>query len=429
MTTTLLKNARLLDPVQEIDSPGDLLIEGGRIASVHPDGSGPKADETLDLQGRWLMPGLVDLRCALREPGFEHKEDIGTGLAAAAAGGFTAVCSTPDSQPVVDQEAIVRQVLERAAQASAARLLPIGAATRGLDDEHLAAVGEMVDAGCVAITQGETPIGSARLMRRLLQYTHGFDVPVFSSPQEPSLAGVCDEGYWSTRLGLSGSPSQGEEIAAARDLALAELTGARLHLSRLSTARGVELVRQAKERGVNVTCDVTAHHLHLTAEVLQDFDPNYKFVPPPRSEADRAALRDGVRDGTVDAIVSDHQPHHQEDKARDFAEAASGISSLESVVALTLSLVRDGILSPLQMAGLLSRGPHRVLGTTGGQLAAGAEADLTVIDPDWSWEVSPRTWMSRGKNTPWMGQTMVGRATSTWVAGCCVYRAQTPEEA
>ncbi|MDP6946096.1 MAG: dihydroorotase, partial [Myxococcota bacterium] len=348
MGRTWLTSARLLDPGRRLDCEGSVAVTDGTITAIVEGTSSPPAeagDTVLDLAGAWLVPGMVDLRCALREPGYEYKEGIHSGLRAAAAGGFTTVCSTPDTNPVTDCAAVVAQVLERARTAGGARLLPTGAATRGLDDESLAPIGELTEAGCVAITQGGAPISSARLMRRLLEYCLAFDVTVMSSAFENSLTGLCTEGPWSTRLGLPASPAAAEAIGIARDLVLAELTGGRLHLTRVSTAAGVDLIREAKQRGVPVTCDTTAHHMVLTTASLVDFDPNTKVWPPLRSEEDRAAVVDGVAEGVIDAIVSDHQPHHAEDKAREFQAAATGISSVETALSNVLGLVADGALT------------------------------------------------------------------------------------
>ncbi|MEC9070934.1 MAG: dihydroorotase [Myxococcota bacterium] len=424
MGRTLFTNARLLDPATGLDATGGLAVSDGRIAAIYrdEDPTPQSGDQVFDLRGQWLVPGLVDLRCALREPGFEHKEDIHSGLRAAAAGGFTAVCATPDTSPVTDRAAVVVQVLDRARTANGARLLPVAAATKGLDDERMAPIGELVDMGCVAVSQGEEPIGSARLMRRILEYASGFDVPVFSSPIEPSLKGLCDEGPWSTRLGLSGSPAAAEVIAASRDITLAELTGGRLHLSRVSTGATLELVRAAKARGVPVTCDVTAHHLHLTTEALSGFDPNTRVWPPLRSAEDRDALRAGLADGTVDAVCTDHQPHHAEDKAREFSVALSGVSALETTLSLVMDLVSQGAVDALRAIDLLSSGPSRVLGRDGFEFTEGAVADLTVIDPEGAWCVGRDTLKSRGTNTPFLGRNLKGQATMTMVDGVMVHQ-------
>lgn len=434
----ILSGGRLLDPEAGLDEPGSVVIEDGRVAAIVRAGDGTldrqPNDDLRELNGAWITPGLVDLRASLREPGFEHKETIATGLRAAAAGGFVAVCAMPDTLPVLDGEAAVRQVLTTAAAQTpgfdgrgGARVLPVGAATKGLDGDHLAPMGELAEAGCVAITQGERPISSARLMRRVLEYASIFDLPVMSSAIEPTLRGLCDEGPWSTRLGLSSNPAAAEVIAVARDLALAELTGGRLHLNRLSCRGAVELVARAKERGVPVTCDVTAHHLTLTSAALVDYDPNMLVWPPLRSEDDREALREGLASGIIDAVASDHQPHHIEDKTRELCEAAVGISGLETVLPLLLALVRAGALSERRLVDALAGGPRRALGIAGarsglGGLAVGASADLTVIAPEASWIPDAASLLSMGKNSPFIGQVMTGRAALTLVGGAVVWR-------
>ncbi len=432
MGRLIVENGRLLDPSRALDTPGSVVIDDGRIRAVVPASDGPisaePGDERIDVEGAWISPGFLDLRASLREPGFEQKEDIHTGLRAGAAGGFTAVCALPDTNPVMDRPAVVLQVLERAASAQGARLLPVAAATRGLDDEHLAPIGELAQAGCVAVTQGEKPIASPRLMRRVLEYCGGFELPVFSSAVDPGFPGLCDEGIWSTRLGLPSSPAAAEIMAVARDLALAELTGQRLHLSRVSTVGSLELIARAKERGVPVSCDVTAHHLALTTAALADYDPNTRVWPPLRSEEDVAALRGALSSGLIDAVVSDHQPHHIEDKAHEFPIAASGISALETVVPILLERVAAGDLSPLELTQLLCVGPMSCLGLEQQGLADGHMADLSIIDPNRSWTVTADTMVSRGKNSPFLNTTFQGRASLTIVAGQALYRAPASQE-
>jgi dihydroorotase len=289
-------------------------------------------------------------------------------------------------------------------------------------------MGELAEAGCVAVTQGEWPVSSAKLMRRVLEYAGCFDLPVISSAIERSLAGLCNEGRWSTRLGLPGSPAAAEAIAIARDLALAELTGQRLHLSRVSTRAGLTLIERAKDQGVNVTCDVTGHHLALTTAALVDYDANTLVWPPLRDDEDVAGLRAALSTGLIDAVVSDHQPHHDEDKAREFPVAASGVSALETVVPILMDRVAAGDLSALDMIRLLSAGPHAALGLEVSGLVEGQIADVSVLDPTRAWTVTRVGLASRGKNTPFLGTHFAGRATLTVVAGEVVYRVAEPEE-
>ncbi len=426
-----LKSERLLDPSRDLDAPGTVVVEAGRIVAVASGGDAPPEagpnDTVEDLGRAWLAPGLIDLRCCLAEPGFEHREDIHSGLTAAASGGFTAVCATPDTDPVTDSAAVVRQILERAATAGGARLLPVGAATAGLGDEMLAPMAELQDAGCVAVSQGELPISRARLMRRVLEYARCFDLPVMVTAVEPSLTGLCDEGEWSTRLGLPATPAAAEAIAVGRDLALAELTGGRLHLQRLTTAAAVGLVEAARDRGVRVTCDVTAHHLTLTTAALEGYDTNARVWPPLRSAADRDALRSALGRGVIDAVVSDHRPHLREDKARPYVDAATGISALETVVPLVLARVAAGDLTPLGAVRALSLGPASVLGMAPNGLVEGAEADLTALEPTRSWIPDRQSMRSRSINSPLLGSPLRGQAVLTMVGGTIVARADDGE--
>jgi dihydroorotase len=426
---TWLIGGRLIDPAQGLDGRGAVAVEGGRIVLVTTEAVTPgPGDGVEDLDGAWLIAGMTDLRCSLREPGFEHKETVASGLRAAAAGGFTQVCATPTTEPVSDRASVIAEILALAERAHAARLLPVGAATVGLRHETLAPIGDLHAAGCVALSPGEQPIGSAGFMRRLLEYADGFGLPVLTSPAEPTMSGVCDEGPWSTRLGLPETPAAAEAIAVSRDLLLSELTGARVHLQRLSTAVAVDLVRQAKARGVRVTCDVTPHHLHLTAAALAGFDPNLKVRPPLRSDADRAALRAGLADGTIDAVASDHQPHHVEDKSLEFERAATGMSAVETALSLVLALVQDGALTAARAVQSLTSGPRAVLGIQGGGLSVGAPADLTAIDPALTWIPSAASLESRGHNTPWLGKVLRGRAILTMVSGDVIWRAANQEQ-
>jgi dihydroorotase len=433
MKRLIIRNGNLMRPGGERMDSGTIVVEEDKIAAVVGPNEGPvnqePGDEVIDAKGNWVVPGLIDMRASLREPGYEQHEDIASGLKAAAAGGITSVLALPDTDPVMDNAAVVSQVLELARRADQSRLCPIGAATVGLADESLAPIGEMAEQGCVAITQGEKPIKSARLMRRLLDYTSVFDLPVISSAIEPTLAGVCDEGYWSTRLGLPSTPAAAEWIAIERDLGLAELTNARLHLTRVSTARGLEAIARAKDRGVKVTCDVTAHHLHLNTALLQSYDPNLKVWPPLRSEEDVQALRDGVASGLVDAICSDHQPFHIHNKTCEFVLADTGIMGLETLLPLVLRSVHLGHFSRERAVAALTTGPGQALGRGSIGLQAGRTADLTIIDTATSWILSEGTIRSRSRNTPFAGELFKGRAATTVVGGKIIYQMENPAEA
>jgi dihydroorotase len=424
MKRTILKGGLLLDPASDREEMVDVAIEGGTIAEIATQGQSIQAkddDEVITLNGEWVVPGLVDLSCALREPGYEQNETIATGLAAAAKGGITSVCASPETSPITDNASVVIQVLEKARLAKAARLIPIGAATQGLRGDALASYGELKEHGCPGVTQGTETITSANMMRRALEYALAFDVVVINQALESSMKGLCDEGPWSTRLGLPATPAQAEYIAIERDLALAELTGGRLHLTRVSTAIGVEAIARAKARGVNVSCDVTAHHLHLTSAALVDYDSNYKVWPPLRNDNDVQALRKGLADGTIDAITSDHRPVHVQDKALEFMDAEFGISGLETLLPLTLKLVEEGVFSRLAAIRALSNGPRRILHGETSPLAPGDTADLTIIDPHASWILDEGSMVSKGTNTPFLGSVMMGRATRTFVDGKTVH--------
>jgi dihydroorotase len=424
MSRTILKGGLLIDPATDREECVDITIEDGTISAIAAQGQSLQVldgDEVITLHGEWVVPGLVDLSCALREPGYEQNETIATGLAAAAKGGITSVCASPETLPITDNASVVIQVLEKARAANGARLIPIGAATQGLRGDALASYGELKEHGCPGVTQGTDTIKSANMMRRALEYARAFDVVIINQALESSMKGLCDEGPWSTRLGLPASPAHAEYIAIERDLALTELTGGRLHLTRVSTAMGIEAIARAKARGIKVSCDVAAHHLHLTASALVDYDSNYKVWPPLRSEEDVQALRDGVANGTIDAITSDHRPVHIQDKALEFMEAEFGISGLETLLPLTLKLVEEGSLTRLGAIRALSNGPRRILHGRASPLAPGETADLTIIDPQASWILDESSMVSKGTNTPFLGSVMMGRATRTFVDGKIVH--------
>ena len=425
MTKTILKDGLLIDPVSGKERVVSLTIEGECISAI-TEQSTPASntnDVVLDLNGQWIIPGIVDLSCALQEPGYEQNETIATGLAAAAKGGITAVCASPETLPIVDNAAVVVQVQEKARTATGARLIPIGAATQGLKGDALASYGELKEHGCPAVTQGTGSIQSANMMRRALEYAKAFDIVVIHQALEHSMKGLCDEGPWSTRLGLPASPAQAELIAIERDVALAELTDSRLHLTRVSTALGVDAIRRAKAKGIKVTCDTTINHLHLTTAALSGYDSNYKVWPPLRSESDVQAVREGLADGTIDVITSDHRPVHLQDKALEFMQAQFGISGFESLLGLTLDLIESGALTRMQAIGALTAGPRRVLGQEANVLAPGQTADLTIIDPKASWILDEASMISKGTNTPFLGKVFMGRASRTIVAGQTVFSA------
>ncbi len=423
MGRLVIRGARVVDPSQGLDRVGDILIENGRISSIG--GPFPREDaEVLEARGLVAVPGLVDMHVHLREPGFEYKETIATGTAAAAAGGFTAVASMANTQPVNDCAAVTEFILEKAAAAGKARVHPIGATTRAMEGRELAEIGEMVAAGAVAISDDGRPVSDPNVMRRAMEYAKMFDVAILEHCETLELhpGGVMNEGYWSTALGLRGIPRASEEIAVARNIRLAELTGARLHVAHLSTAGALRSVREAKSRGLSVTCEVTPHHLLLTDERVGNYDTQAKMKPPLTTEEDRRALLEGLSDGAVDAIATDHAPHHPDEKDDDFDSAPFGIVGLETAVAICLDrLVRPGLLSLPRMVELLSRGPARILRVEGGTLAPGSRADVTLLDLERRFRVEPQSFLSKGRNTPFAGWELTGRAVRTIVGGTTVW--------
>lgn len=420
----LIRGARVIDPASGTDLEGDVLVEGGRIGAV---GAGLDAGgaEVVDGTGLVVTPGFVDPHVHLCEPGFEHRETIRTGARAAAAGGYTAVCGMPDTDPVVDDPASVGFVVAEGRRAGGARVYPAAAASVGREGKQLTEFGEVVDAGAVAVSDAGRSIGSSTLMRLALQYARSFDIPVLAHCEDADLArgGVMHEGVVSTRLGLRGKPAVAEEIGVARDLALAEETGGRLHVQRVSTAAATDLIRRARERGVRVTAEVTPHHLLLTHEILANYGSEYKVDPPLRTPADVEALREALADGTIDCVATDHAPRHYDEKEQAFDDAPFGAVGLETAFAvLHTRLVREGALPLAALLHRLSAGPARALGLEGGALAAGRPADLALIDPLLEWTVDSADFVSRGRNTTFDGETVVGRVVRTLVGGETVWK-------
>ncbi|MEO8621710.1 MAG: dihydroorotase [bacterium] len=424
----LLRGGRLVDPSQKLDTIGDLLIVDGvveafgRVGDVRRDGD---ALETIDCAGRVVSPGFIDVHCHLREPGREEVETIASGARAAAAGGFTAVCAMPNTDPVTDNQAAVGFIISQAKKAGGSRVYPIGAISIGEMGETLAEFGEMVGAGAVAVSDDGKPVESAQLMRTALEYARTFGIPVADHCEEPTLArgGAMNEGLMSARLGLRGIPAEAEEIMAIRDILLARLTGGHIHLCHMSTKGSVELIRWGKERGINVTAEVCPHHLSLTEESVDGYNTNAKMNPPLRTAKDVEALQEGVKDGTIDVIATDHAPHHYDEKEREFADAPNGIIGLETALAVNLTwLVHRNIIDVPLLVERMACAPARLFKLPGGSLRRGALADVTVFDPDVAWTVDASKFRSKGRNTPYAGMELRGRVDCTLVDGRIVYR-------
>jgi len=422
----VLKGGRVIDPSQGLDDRLDVLIEDGRIAKLARPLTGRA--RTIDVRGLVICPGFIDLHCHLREPGREDKETIATGTRAAAAGGFTAVCAMPNTDPVNDRAGITRAILDRARADGVVRVHPIGAITRGSLGEELAEYGDLREAGCVAVSDDGRPVASARVMRRALEYARAFDLTVIDHCEEPTLAhgAAMNEGTVSTLLGLRGAPAAGEAMVVERDVLLAEMTGGKVHIAHASAAASVDAVRRGKARGVRVTAEATPHHLLLVDQAVKDsdYDTSTKMNPPLRGEADRQALLEGLRDGTIDCIATDHAPHTVDDKKVEYDQAAFGVVGLETAVSLCLDrLVGAGILDLAQLVSLLSTRPARILGLPGGSLAPGSPADVTVLDPERRMKVDPARFESKGRNTPFAGWTLKGAPVLTVVDGRVVFSA------
>jgi len=416
----LVKGGWVIDPANDISGVMDILTENGKILQVDENIDSAGCDQVVDAVGKFVCPGFIDMHVHLREPGYEYKEDIVSGTQAAAAGGFTTVCCMPNTQPVADNAAVVRFIKEKAAKAGLVNVLPIGAITKGQAGAELSEVADLLAAGCVAISDDGKPVEKANVMRNALEYTKMFAIPVLSHCEEMSLArgGQMHEGYYSTVYGLKGIPAAAEEVMVARDILLAELTGGHVHICHASTRGSMELIRQAKEKGVWVTCEVTPHHLTLSDEILGSYDADAKVNPPLRSKEHIEALTEAILDGTVDCIATDHAPHHREAKDCEFQLAANGISGLETAVAVVMDgLVNSAKIDIEDMVTLFTIGPAEILGIDKGTLGIGKDADITIIDPEMVKTVDPQTFYSRGKNTPFKGLELKGWPYMTIIGG------------
>ena len=425
----LITGARVIDPSQELDAKLDVLIEDGAIGRVD---KRIKANvETLDASGLVLSPGFIDLHTHLREPGQEHKETIASGTAAAVAGGYTAVCPMANTLPPNDERAVTEFIIAEAARNGACRVYPIGAVSKGLKGEELAELADLRAAGCVGVSDDGRPVWNAQLMRRALEYSSMLGIPVIAHEEDAHLneGGVMHEGYHSTLLGMSGIPAASEETLVARDVILARMTGSHLHVAHLSTAGAIDAVRRAREEGVHVTCEVTPHHIALGDDAVQSFSTNLKMNPPLRSKEHREAIFEGIADGTVDAIATDHAPHHFDEKNVEFDLAPFGVIGLETAFGVCYDrLVRGKVIDVARLIDLLSCGPARIFHLPGGTLAPGSLGDVTLLDLDARYQVT-NTFHSRASNSPFIGDTLHGRAVTTVVGGEVKFDLRIPKPA
>lgn len=426
----LIKGGRIIDPSQQIDKIADLLIEEGQIRSIDSVNAGRKAAsdiEVFDATGRVVAPGFIDLHVHLREPGEEYKETIASGAAAAVAGGFTSICAMPNTKPVNDQASITRYIIDKAREAAQARVYPIGAITRESKGEELAEMAEMKAAGAVAVSDDGRPVMDSQVMRHALEYARDHNLVVVDHCQDVHLSagGVINEGRYSTLLGLKGMSGVSEESHVNRDIMLARLTGARVHIAHISTANSVRLVTAAKQTGIPITCEVTPHHLALTDAAVMGFDTNTKMNPPLRSEEDRLTLIQHVVDGTIDAIATDHAPHDSDEKMLEYDRAPFGVVGLETALGVALTvLFHSGAVALPRVIEMFTTGPARAFAIPGGTLAPGSPADVTIFDPNREWTVDPHRFKSKSRNTPFAGWRLRGAVVATFVGGREVFRAE-----
>ena len=423
----LIKGGHVIDPGR-VNGVSDVLIENGKIAAVGQTLAAPAGATVIQANGQLVVPGFVDLHVHFREPGFEYKETIQSGTEAAVAGGFTTVCAMPNTNPVNDNQAVTEFMLERAKAAGNANLYPIGAITKRSEGKELAEIGDLRRAGCVAISDDGKPVMNSLVMRRAMEYARAFDVPVVDHCEDLHLSegGCMNEGVISTELGLPGIPSAAEDVMVARNVSLAELTGARLHLAHISTAGSVRMVREAKARGLKVTAEACPHHFTLTEETTRGYNTHAKMNPPLRTSEDVQAIKDGLRDGTIDVIATDHAPHATQEKQQEFTEAPFGIVGLETALSLTLALVEEGVLTLESAVDKLATAPAKAFSLNAGTLAVGAPADVAIVAPKLDWEVDASRFRSKSRNTPLAGWKVKGRVTTTIVSGRIVYELDRP---
>jgi dihydroorotase len=420
----LIKGGHVIDPASDFSQKADVLITSGIIEAIDKPGSIPAdSAEVVDATGQYVAPGFIDMHVHLREPGYEYKETVATGCLSAVVGGVTSVACMANTDPVNDSGAVTKYIIDKAMVAGLANVFPVGAVSIGLEGECLAEFGEMFEAGIVAVSDDGRPVMKSSLMRHALEYAKMFGIPVIAHEEDLDLCcgGVMNEGLMSVRLGLEGIPSVGESAMVARDIELARYTGGRLHIAHVSTAESVDMVRRAKNDGLDVSCEATPHHFTLDDSAVAGYNTNAKMYPPLRSERDVEAVRQGLSDGAIDSIATDHAPHHRDEKASHFDEAAKGVVGLETVLPLTMALVRDKTMSIERMVDALSTQPARNLGLERGTLARGAVADVVVFDAKREWRVNAAELASKSKNTPFDGWDMQGKVTRTIVSGRSVW--------
>lgn len=421
MSLLLIKNGHLIDPANGIDEKSDLWIEDGKVAALGKyDGA---ADQTIDVAGNIVCPGLIDMHVHLREPGEEWKEDIESGSRAAVAGGVTSMCCMPNTGPHIDHAAVARQIIERSNQVGLCNVHPIGAVTKNLDGKELTEMRELSRNGCVAFSDDGMPIWHAGVMRKALEYSASFGYLVIQHAEEKELTkgGAINEGWISTQLGVTGMPVEGEDSMIARDIMLTRRADARYHVAHISSKRGVAMIRDARAEGLKVTTEAAPHHFDLTEVEVLGFNVDAKMSPPLRTDEDRLAVIEGLRDGTIEVIATDHAPHHEDDKRCGLSCAAFGIVGLETMLPVSLKLVRSSVLSMSDMIAKMTCNPAKLLNLDSGTLTVGAEADVTIFDPEATWTVDREKLVSKGKNTPWHGKEMTGQVTHTIKTGRVVF--------
>ncbi len=419
----LIKGGRVVDPSQGLDATLDVVVENGLVKEIGQGLAAPANAETIDASGKYVVPGLIDMHVHLRDPGLEYKEDIISGTKAAVAGGFTSLACMPNTKPAIDNKAIASYIINKAKTEGFCNVFPVGTITQGMAGDRLSEMGELKEAGCVAVSDDGKPVRNSELMRRALQYAAGIGILVLTHAEELDLVGegVMNEGFTSTELGLKGIPRVAEDIATARDVLLAEYCQAPIHICHVSTKGAVQIIREAKARGVQVTCETAPHYFTLTDDAVRGYNTNAKMNPPLREADDVAAIKAGLRDGTIDCIATDHAPHHLDEKDVEFNEAMNGIIGLETSLPLSLQLVEQGVLTLAQLVEKMSCRPSALLGLGRGTLKAGSVADITVIDPTQQWTVTEAVLASKSKNSPWLGETMTGAAAATVVGGKVVF--------